>query len=72
MLSVAAASNEGDVVVDPFLGSVTTLIAAEQLGRKCYRIEIEPRYCDSVIMRWEKQTGKKAVRQRVREAMNEN
>lgn len=69
---IAASSNEGDVVVDPFLGSGSTLIAAEQLGRKCYGIEIEPRYCDSVIARWEKLTGKKAVRQRGREALGEN
>ncbi len=69
---IAASSNEGDVVVDPFLGSGSTLIAAEQLGRKCYGIELDPRYCDCAISRWEKLTGKKAVRQRIREALGEN
>jgi DNA modification methylase len=47
-------------VYDPFLGSGTTLIASEQLGRKCYGMEISPQYCDVVVKRWEKLTGKKA------------
>ena len=42
--------------------SGTTMIAAEQLGRRCYGIEIAPQYCDVVVARWEKFTGKKAVR----------
>ena len=45
---------------DPFLGSGTTLIAAEQLGRKCYGMEISPAYCDVIVKRWETLTGKKA------------
>jgi len=48
------------LVFDPFLGSGTTLIAAEQLGRRCYGIEIEPRYVDVIVKRWEKLTGKRA------------
>lgn len=51
----------GDVY-DPFLGSGTTLIAAEQLDRICYGIEIEPRYCDVTVERWENLTGGKAKR----------
>lgn len=51
-----------DDVYDPFLGSGTTLIAAEQLGRKCYGLEIDPGYCDVIVARWEKLTGKKAER----------
>jgi site-specific DNA-methyltransferase (adenine-specific) len=47
---------------DPFLGSGTTLIAAEQLGRKCYGMEISPAYCDVIVKRWETLTGKKAQR----------
>jgi site-specific DNA-methyltransferase (adenine-specific) len=48
---------------DPFLGSGTTLIAAEQLGRKCYGMEISPQYCDVIVKRWETLTGKKATRE---------
>ena len=49
------------LVTDPFLGSGTTLIAAEQLGRKCYGMEISPAYCDVIVKRWEILTGKKAT-----------
>jgi DNA modification methylase len=48
------------LLYDPFLGSGTTLIAAEQLGRKCYGMEISPAYCDVIVKRWETLTGKKA------------
>lgn len=51
------------VILDPFLGSGTTLIAAEQLGRICYGIEISPIYCDLVIRRWQTLTGNKAIRE---------
>lgn len=54
-------SQHGDVVYDPFLGSGTTLIACERLGRRCYAIEIEPRYVDVAVRRWEDFTGRKAV-----------
>lgn len=49
-------------VYEPFCGTGTTLIAAEQLGRKCYGMEISPAYCDVIVKRWETLTGKKAVR----------
>ena len=55
-------SKEGDKIVDLFGGSGTTLIAAEQLGRRCYMMELDPHYCDVIIARWEKLTGQKAVR----------
>jgi ParB-like chromosome segregation protein Spo0J len=58
---IKAYSNDGNSVYDPFLGSGTTLIAAEQLGRKCYGMEISPAYCDVIVNRWEALTGKKAV-----------
>ena len=47
-------------VIDLFCGSGTTLIAAQQLGRRCYAMEIDPRYCDVIIARWEKFTGQTA------------
>ena len=55
-------SYEGDIVLDPFGGTGTTLIAAEQLNRKCYMMELDPHYCDVIIARWEKLTGKKATK----------
>lgn len=54
------ASKEGDIVLDLFGGSGSTMIAAEQLGRKAYLMELDPHYCDVIIARWEKLTGKKA------------
>lgn len=55
-------SNEGEIVLDLFGGSGTTLIAADQTGRKCYMMELNPHYCDIILARWEKFTGKKATR----------
>jgi hypothetical protein len=48
------------LVFDPFLGSGSTLIAAEQLDRICYGLEISPEYCDVIVERWQNLTGKKA------------
>ena len=48
-------------VLDLFGGSGSTLIACEQLGRKCYMMELDPHYCDVIIQRWEDFTGEKAV-----------
>ena len=55
-------NHDGDVY-DPFLGSGTTLIAAEKTGRKCYGMELDPKYCDVIVKRWEDFTGKKASKQ---------
>lgn len=52
----------GDIVIDIFGGSGTTLIACEQNERICRTMEIDPRYCDAIIKRWENLTGQKAVR----------
>jgi DNA modification methylase len=49
--------HDAPLVLDPFLGSGTTLIAAEQLDRTCYGLEIDPGYCDVIAGRWEKLTG---------------
>ena len=54
--------NHAGDVYDPFLGSGTTLTAAEQLERICYGIELEPRYCDVIVERWQNLTGGKARR----------
>ena len=49
-------------IYDPFLGSGTTLIACEEMGRTCVGVEIEPKYCDVIVERWENLTGDKAQR----------
>ena len=51
------------LVVEPFLGSGTTLIAAEQLSRRCYAMEIAPQYVDVSVRRWQGITGKRARRE---------
>lgn len=60
-MSRPMSNHEFNTIYDPFLGSGTTLIAAEQLGRKCYGLEISPQYCDVICERWQKATGKKAT-----------
>ncbi len=55
-------SKENDIVVDIFGGSGSTLIACEQLNRKCYMAELDPHYCDVIISRYENFTGKAAVK----------
>lgn len=55
-------TKSGKIVLDPFLGSGTTLIACERTGRRCYGLEIDPGYCDVIVARWEQFTGQKAVR----------
>ena len=50
----------GAVTIEPFLGSGSTLIGAEKTGRKCYGMELDPKYCDVIVKRWEDFTGKKA------------
>ena len=54
-------SRRGDLVLDPFGGSGSTLIAAERTGRKARLLELDPHYCDVVIRRWQTVTGKRAV-----------
>ena len=55
-------SKRGDRILDIFGGSGTTLIAAEQLDRSCYMMELDPRYADVIVARWEKMTGQTAVK----------
>jgi DNA modification methylase len=54
-------TRRGDLVLDPFLGSGSTLIAAEETGRACAGVELDPRYIDVAIRRWQKATGRDAV-----------
>lgn len=58
---IANSSKRGDIVIDPFGGSGSTLIACEQSGRACRTIELDPHYCDVIIARWEQETGDEAV-----------
>jgi DNA modification methylase len=55
------ASNRGDVVLDPFMGSGSTLIAAQSTGRIAFGLEIDPLYVDTAIRRWQRRTGELAV-----------
>ena len=55
-------SKENGIVVDIYGGSGSTMIACEQLGRKCRMMELDPHYCDVIIARWEKLTGQKAIK----------
>ena len=59
---IANSSRMGDVVLDLFGGSGTTLIACEEMKRKCYMMEYDPRYVDVIINRWESVTGEIAER----------
>lgn len=54
-------SRRGDIILDVFSGSGTTIIAAEEAGRRCYAVEYEPRYVDVAVKRWQAMTGCKAV-----------
>jgi DNA modification methylase len=55
------ASGRGELVLDPFLGSGTTIIAAEKTGRRGYGIELDPRYVDTAIRRWQRLTGQHGI-----------
>jgi DNA modification methylase len=51
----------GGLMLEPFGGSGSTMMAALQLGRRCYSMELDPKYCDVIVKRWERYTGLKAV-----------
>lgn len=59
---IANSSLPGNIILDTFGGSGTTIVACEQLGRKARLMELDPHYCDVIIARWEKLTGQKAVK----------
>ncbi len=58
--AVKNSKKDVNLIIDVFLGSGTTLIAAEKTGRKCYGMELDPKYCDVIVKRWEDFTGKNA------------
>ena len=61
--AIRNSSRPGNVVLDPFGGSGTTLIAAEKAGRLARLIELDPRYVDVIVRRWQDWTGKQATRE---------
>lgn len=61
MRAILNSSKIGGIVLDGFGGSGSTLIAAEKTGRSCRMIELDPKYCDVIVKRWEEFTGSKAV-----------
>ena len=60
-------SRAGDIIYDPFTGSGSTLIACQKLQRQCRSMELDPKYCDIIVKRWEDFTGEKATRVRAGE-----
>lgn len=59
------------VVLDPFAGSGSVIIACERLGRKCFAVEIDPKYCDVIIKRWQGFTGESAIHVQEKKTFNE-
>ena len=68
-IGINASSDKGHIVLDLFGGSGTTLISAEETGRRCRVMEMEPKYCDVIVKRWEQFTGKKAMLDKTKEAL---
>lgn len=60
--AIRSSTEMGESVLDLFGGSGSTLIACEQINRNCYAVELDPKYCDVIIKRWENLTGQKAVK----------
>ena len=58
---ITNSSKEGDIIYDPFGGSGSTLIACEKSGRRCRMMEIDPRFCDVIIRRWQEYTDRQAI-----------
>lgn len=65
--AIRNSSKSGDIVFDPFLGSGTSLIAAARLGRRCFGMEIEPKFCDVIVRRYIALAGKSSVSKKIAE-----
>lgn len=59
--AIEHSSQRGEIVYDAFLGSGTTVVASEELGRRCFGMELDPKYVDVIVRRWEEYTGRTAV-----------
>jgi len=59
--SILSHTRRGELVYEPFLGSGTTLAAAESTQRVCYGLELDPKFMDVIVQRWQGMTGKQAV-----------
>ena len=64
-------TGRGDIVLDPFLGSGSTLIAAQRVGRICHGMEIDPTYVDTAVRRWQRFTGSTAIHARIGERFDD-
>jgi DNA modification methylase len=64
-------SSRGAIVLDPFMGSGTTILAAERVGRRAYGLELDPRYVDTAVRRWQNFTKRDAVLERTGETFDE-
>ena len=60
--TIANSTEFGELVVDAFLGSGTAIMAAERTGRRCYGFDLDARYCDIILARWEEFSGERAVK----------
>jgi site-specific DNA-methyltransferase (adenine-specific) len=65
---MANSTKPGNIVLDSFGGSGTTMSAAERINRKARLMELDPKYCDVIVKRWEDFTGKKAILEEAPEA----
>ena len=65
--AIKNSSEKNNLILDSFLGSGSTLIAAEKLNRKCYGMELDQKYCDVIIERWEQFTGQTAVKEEIKQ-----
>jgi DNA modification methylase len=69
--AILDATRRNQIVLDPFVGSGSTLIAAQRVGRVCFGMELDPLYVDLAVRRWQKFTGQRAIREGTGEKFDE-